>query len=57
MRDGDRAYFSDRAEAEIEAARSATHPTAARAHFLIAGYYLDRAFNPAPPEPEGPGSR
>ena len=46
MQDGDRAYFHDRAEAEIEAARRANHPTAIRAHYLLAGYYLDRAFNP-----------
>jgi hypothetical protein len=52
MQDRDRAYFQDRAEAEIEAAHSATHEAAARAHFLIAGYYLDRAFNPAPAGPD-----
>ena len=48
MRERDRAYFQDRAEAEIEAAQGAEHPSVARAHYLLAGYYLDRVFNPAP---------
>ena len=42
----ERNYFRQRAEAEIVAARAADHPLAARAHFLLAGYYLDLAFNP-----------
>jgi hypothetical protein len=40
-------YFRDRAEAELALARSARHPHAARAHFHLAGLYLDRAYNPA----------
>lgn len=47
MPENDRDYFLNRAEAEIEAARRARHPDAARAHFLLAGYYLDLAYNPA----------
>lgn len=48
MKDDERAYFEERAEAEIEAATSADHPNAARAHYYLAGYYLDRAFNSDP---------
>lgn len=40
-------YFRGRAEAELAMARSAGHPDAARAHFHLAGLYLDRAYNPA----------
>lgn len=46
MTDQERSYFRDRAEAEIEAAQSASHPDAAKAHYRLAGYYLDLAFNP-----------
>jgi hypothetical protein len=41
----DRDYYRRRAEAELEAAERATDPKAARAHFLLAGYYLDLAYN------------
>ena len=41
MSDDDRAYFQTRAEAEIALAQHAGHPGAVRAHFLLAGYYLD----------------
>lgn len=44
-----RAYFRDRAEVELVAGQSAEHPEAARAHYLLAGYYFDRAFNSQPP--------
>ena len=46
MSEDERAYFRQRAEAEIEAAQAAGHPDAARAHYLLAGYYLDLAYNP-----------
>jgi len=42
-------YFYDRAEAELEAAQNAEHPAAVRAHYLLAGHYLDRFYGP----PEG----
>ena len=52
MSEDERAYFRQRAEAEIEAAQAAGHPGAARAHYLLAGYYLDLAYNPlASPTP------
>jgi len=46
MPDDERSYFQRRAEEEIEAAQSASHPEAVRAHYLLAGYYLDLAHNP-----------
>ena len=45
MSDDQRSYFQARAEEEIEAAQSASHPEAARAHYLLAGYYLDLVHN------------
>ena len=46
MTDEQIAYLEMRAEQEIEAARQSTDPRAVRAHFLLAGYYLDRIYNP-----------
>jgi hypothetical protein len=37
-------YFFDRAEAELERALAADHPSAARAHYLLVGLYLDRFY-------------
>ncbi|MGK6356262.1 hypothetical protein ACMGDH_13690 [Sphingomonas sp. DT-207] len=47
-------YFYDRAEAELEAAQNADHPAAVRAHYLLAGHYLDRFYGP--PEDEEPAA-
>ncbi|WP_129790513.1 hypothetical protein [Sphingosinicella sp. CPCC 101087] len=55
--DDERSYFRIRAEQEIRAAQAASHPEAARAHYMMAGYYLDLAHNPeaaAPPPPFPP---
>ncbi|WP_380876040.1 hypothetical protein ACFB49_07080 [Sphingomonas sp. DBB INV C78] len=41
-------YLEKRAEQEIELAQSATHPAAVRAHYLLAGHYLDKLYG----EPE-----
>jgi len=38
-------YFEERAEQEIRRAGLADHPDAARAHALLAGYYLDLVHN------------
>lgn len=46
MRIDDRCYYETRAEAEIEAAHQASHPAAARAHYVLAAHYLDLAHNP-----------
>lgn len=40
----DEAYLLERAESELEAARSARHPRAAKAHFHLAGLLFDRFF-------------
>lgn len=37
-------YYLQRAEAELALAQSASHPTAVRAHYHLAGRYLDRAY-------------
>lgn len=37
----DKAYYQQRAEAEIELAQAAEHERAVRSHYLLAGYYLD----------------
>ena len=42
----DKDYFERRAEAEIEAAQGASHAAAVRAHYELAGYYLDLVHNP-----------
>lgn len=42
----DQYYYQSRAEAELRLAEQAAHPEAARAHALLAGYYLDRIHNP-----------
>lgn len=39
-------YYERRAEQEIEAAQHSSHPEACRAHYLLAGYYLDMIHNP-----------
>jgi hypothetical protein len=46
-------YFNRRAEQEIIRAQSADHPAAVRAHYELAGYYLDMVHNSpfAPPRP------
>ena len=60
MSDEDRDYLNDRAEAELVLAQKADHPEAVRAHYLLAGYYLDRlygapdAIESAPADEAGP---
>ncbi len=36
-------YFLERAEAELDLANASPHESAARAHYRLAGFYLDRA--------------
>lgn len=38
----DQAYYLSRAEAELALARCAPHPAAMRAHYHLAGFYLDK---------------
>lgn len=37
-------YYYKRAEKELEFAQRATHPGVVKAHYLLAGYYLDRVY-------------
>jgi hypothetical protein len=41
----DKNYFHDRAEAELKMARSARNAEASRAHYTLAGHYLNRALS------------
>ena len=43
MDSAEKHYFLERAEAELDRANAATHESAARAHYYLAGFYLDRA--------------
>jgi hypothetical protein len=45
----DRDYLLQRAEQEIALAEQANHSEAARAHYMLAGFYLDRAQRIAEP--------
>lgn len=40
----DAKYLFKRAEAELKMAQNSREPTAAKAHYILAGHYLDRAF-------------
>ena len=40
--DGEGRYLYRRAEQELEQAQRATHPTAVKAHYVLACYYLDQ---------------
>lgn len=40
-------YLEKRAEAELDLAQAAEHPAAVKAHYMLAGYYLDRLYGPA----------
>jgi hypothetical protein len=40
------AYLETRAEAELSLAQAADHPAVVRAHYMMAGFYLDRLYNP-----------
>jgi hypothetical protein len=42
----DKDYLEERAEAELSLAQAAAHPAAVRAHYLLAGFYLDRLHGP-----------
>lgn len=49
----DAEYYQARAEQELEFAQRSTNEAGARAHYLIAGYYLDRVYS-GPNAPEKP---
>jgi hypothetical protein len=41
---GEHHYHYHRAEQELAQAQQAVHPAAVKAHYLLAGYYLDRVY-------------
>ncbi len=41
----DKDYFRERAEAELRMAQRARDPAAVRAHYTLAGHYLDRVYS------------
>ncbi|KQX18634.1 MULTISPECIES: hypothetical protein [unclassified Sphingomonas] len=43
--DQEAGYHLQRAEAELRLAQEAIHPLAAKAHYCLAGYHLDRAYS------------
>lgn len=43
--DEEQVYLETRAEAELSLAQSAAHPAVVRAHYILAGFYLDRLYN------------
>jgi hypothetical protein len=43
MDSSDKAYFLERAEAELDLANAAKHGDTAKAHYYLAAFYLDRA--------------
>lgn len=40
----DKEYFYRRAEAELQMAQSTEVPAAVKAHYTLAGFYLDRVY-------------
>jgi hypothetical protein len=46
--DQDSTYYLQRAETELSMAQAADHPAAIRAHYFLAGFYLDRAHAASP---------
>jgi hypothetical protein len=45
--DDDQHYYLERAEAELMMAQQSAVPEAVKAHYLLAGLYLDRAYDDA----------
>jgi hypothetical protein len=45
-RGNEQEYYMKRAEAELGRAQASGTPEAVKAHYLLAGYYLDRVYNP-----------
>jgi hypothetical protein len=56
MDEDESAYLEARAEAELSLAQAAEHPSAVRAHYLLAGFYLDRLYNPGDEAPVRSGN-
>lgn len=43
----DKEYYYQRAESELEMAQRTEVPEAVKAHYTLAGYYLDKVYNDA----------
>lgn len=43
----DKEYYYQRAETELEMAQRTEVPEAVKAHYTLAGYYLDKVYNDA----------
>lgn len=41
----DKEYYYKRAESELEMAQRTEVPAAVKAHYTLAGYYLDKVYN------------
>jgi hypothetical protein len=50
MQHDDRHYYEGRAEEELEQAQQSSNPKAVRAHYQLAGLYLDKVFGQPPAE-------
>ena len=57
MLEDERDYFERRAEKELELAHAAPHANAVRAHYTMAGHYLDRVHGPAEAELPAHGAK
>jgi len=53
----DLTYLYARAEEELELAQQAEHPAAVKAHYLLAGHYLDGVYGEAGAAEEGANDR
>ena len=51
MQEDDQSYYVRRAEAELKMAQKAAGGEAVRAHYMLAGHYLDRAYRGGAGEP------
>ncbi|WP_267386073.1 hypothetical protein [Sphingomonas sp. GC_Shp_3] len=48
-------YLYRRAEQELEQAQRAAHPAAVKAHYVLAGYYLDQVYGGGEQPADGKG--
>jgi len=55
MTQQDHSYYLHRAEAELSLAAGAAHPAAMRAHYYLAGFYLDKAYGARDQGDSAPG--
>jgi hypothetical protein len=44
MDEQEKAFLEERAEVALDLAQLAPHPAAVRAHYIMAGHYLDRLY-------------